>query len=182
MGTTHSSTSSSPALSTRELPGGVHATPQPRTEQGLSTPSSSRQQKEPSASAAGGHILLLSDERSASLLAQLTHERSCGDVGATLDGHGRHCTLVLVKTCGSLHANYEQTAKLKFELAIHSKLQAATDADDKGTRKGQGSMEGEGKGRGHTAGDDRAAREGRSISNAQHRESRHFCSRHLTAE
>ena len=49
------------------------------------------------------------------------------------------CSLVLVKTSTFLYANYEQTAKLKYELALHSKLQAAIDRakQQQGNTKGK---------------------------------------------
>lgn len=112
---------------------------------------------------AGGRVLLLTEERAAELRLPLQQQQqqqqsATGDAGpfafasasasasgpgsaatpaSLLVGHGPRCALVLVKTPG-LHANYEHTARLKYELAIHSLLQAETDKERDQAEQPQG--------------------------------------------
>lgn len=73
-------------------------------------------------------MLLLTDERSAQLWHQVHGMGRGTNVPVPLlPGHSPLCSLVLVKTSTFLFANYEHTAKLKYELALHSRMQAALD-------------------------------------------------------
>ena len=96
----------------------------------------------------GGRVLILSEEEHRAIVA--AHAAAVSDSpGAPLPDasscasprlypHGLHnpqCALVLLKTSSSLHSNYEQTAKLKFELVIHEKLFAADQAAEQKERE-----------------------------------------------
>jgi len=78
-----------------------------------------------------GRASILSEEDRSAILAAHAAGAGAGDPGARIQPHGAaspHCQLVLLKTSTTPHSNYEQIAKLKYELVIQEKLFAADEA------------------------------------------------------
>ena len=74
---------------------------------------------------------ILSEEERNAILAAHAAGAGASDPGARIQPHGAaspHCQLVLLKTSTTPHSNYEQIAKLKYELVIQVKLHAADEA------------------------------------------------------
>ena len=78
-----------------------------------------------------GRVSILSEEERNAILAAHAAGAGASDPGARIQPHGAaspHCQLVLLKTSTTPHSNYEQIAKLKYELVIQEKFYAADEA------------------------------------------------------